>query len=73
MAGFWIDQAEVINAQYRRCVEGGVCSEPLTCTKGEPTYADPENDSKTDILSRYLPRAAGGNKQRAADGEHPRL
>jgi formylglycine-generating enzyme required for sulfatase activity len=45
LAGFWIDQFEVTNAQYRRCVEDGVCSEPLTCKKGEPTYADPE---KTD-------------------------
>jgi formylglycine-generating enzyme required for sulfatase activity len=42
IGGFWIDQAEVTNAQYRRCVEGGVCSEPLTCRKREPTYADPE-------------------------------
>ena len=45
IGGFWIDQAEVTNAQYRRCVEGGVCSERLTCKKGEPTYVDP---AKTD-------------------------
>jgi len=45
MGGFWIDQVEVSNAQYRRCVEGGGCLEPLTCKKGEPTYADP---TKTD-------------------------
>jgi len=45
MVGYWIDQAEVTNAQYRRCVEGGVCSERLTCKKGEPTYVDP---AKTD-------------------------
>jgi formylglycine-generating enzyme required for sulfatase activity len=38
--GFWLDQTEVTNAQYRLCVEAGVCQESLTCKKGEPTYAD---------------------------------
>jgi len=42
---FWIDQTEVINAQYRQCAEAGICAEPLTCKKGEPTFNDPE---KTD-------------------------
>jgi serine/threonine-protein kinase len=27
---FWIDRTEVTNAQYRRCVEDGACSEPIT-------------------------------------------
>jgi formylglycine-generating enzyme required for sulfatase activity len=38
--GFWIDQAEVTNAQYRRCVEAGACQAPMTCDWGEPTYED---------------------------------
>ena len=25
---FWIDKTEVTNAQYRKCVEAGVCQEP---------------------------------------------
>jgi formylglycine-generating enzyme required for sulfatase activity len=38
--GFWIDQTEVTNAQYHRCVEAGACSAPTTCHWGEPTYDD---------------------------------
>ena len=34
--------AEVTNAQYRHCVEGGACEEPSACKKGTPTYADTE-------------------------------
>ena len=40
---FWIDQTEVSNAQYRLCVETGICAEPTTCKKGEPTFGDPIN------------------------------
>jgi len=42
LASFWLDQAEVTNEQYRRCVEAGLCEEPTTCRKGTPTYADPD-------------------------------
>ena len=42
LAGFWLDQTEVTNEQYRRCVEAGVCEEPTTCRKGTPTYAVPD-------------------------------
>ena len=40
LGGFWLDQSEVTNTQYRRCVEGGACAEPSACKKGAPTYAD---------------------------------
>jgi len=45
VSDFWLDQTEVSNAQYRQCVEAGICTEPATCKKGEPTYHDIE---KTD-------------------------
>ena len=38
--GFWIDQTEVTNAQYRQCVETGVCQVTTTCDQGEPTFED---------------------------------
>ena len=37
---FWIDQTEVTNAQYGRCVAARTCSAPTTCSWGEPTYVD---------------------------------
>ena len=42
LAGFWLDQTEVTNEHYRRCVEAGICDEPTECKKGTPTYADPD-------------------------------
>jgi formylglycine-generating enzyme required for sulfatase activity len=38
--GFWIDQTEISNAQYRLCVEAGICAQPSTCQKGKPSFAD---------------------------------
>jgi formylglycine-generating enzyme required for sulfatase activity len=37
---FWIDRTEVTNAQYKQCVEAGVCQAPTMCAFGEPTYQD---------------------------------
>jgi formylglycine-generating enzyme required for sulfatase activity len=37
---FYIDETEVTNAMYQRCVEAGVCQVPTTCDWGEPTYGD---------------------------------
>ena len=37
---FWIDQTEVTNAQYRKCVEAGACEPPIECFRGDPTFDD---------------------------------
>jgi len=42
---YWIDQTEVTNTQYRKCVEAGACDAPKFCIEGEPTYDD---ESKAD-------------------------
>jgi formylglycine-generating enzyme required for sulfatase activity len=45
LSSFWLDQTEITNAQYHQCVEEGICSEPLECEKGEPTYLDDEKST----------------------------
>jgi formylglycine-generating enzyme required for sulfatase activity len=37
---FWIDQTETTNAQFRKCVEAGICEAPLTCELGNPVFND---------------------------------
>jgi formylglycine-generating enzyme required for sulfatase activity len=37
---FYIDQNEVTNAHFRRCVEADACQAPTRCDFGEPTYED---------------------------------
>ncbi|MGB0387245.1 MAG: SUMF1/EgtB/PvdO family nonheme iron enzyme [Ardenticatenaceae bacterium] len=41
---FWIDQTEITNGMYQRCVQDGECQEPiaLEAESGEPSYANPE-------------------------------
>ena len=43
--GYWIDQTQVTNAQYRRCVDNQVCEAPSSCGWGEETY---DEESKAD-------------------------
>jgi formylglycine-generating enzyme required for sulfatase activity len=41
LGGFWLDQTEVTNAQYRRCVEAGICKPPATTHSfTRPAYYD---------------------------------
>ena len=45
VSAFWIDQMEVTNAQYRRCVENGHCEPPPPCNAmdlSEDAYSDSE-------------------------------
>ena len=44
LSSYLIDQSEVTNQQYQLCVEAGICSEPVECKKGEPTYQDPQKN-----------------------------
>ena len=38
---FWIDQTEITNSHYKKCVEARECTSPTTCAWGEPTFDDP--------------------------------
>ncbi len=40
LSAFLIDQYEVSNQQFLRCVDQGACQPPLGCKKGEPTFED---------------------------------
>ncbi len=42
---YWIDRYEVTNAQFRKCVEAGVCRAPTTCDWGRPTYQSSDKAS----------------------------
>jgi formylglycine-generating enzyme required for sulfatase activity len=41
LSSYWIDEHEVTNAQYQRCVAAGDCRPPMQCDWGTPTYGDP--------------------------------
>jgi formylglycine-generating enzyme required for sulfatase activity len=38
---FWIDQTEITNSHYKKCVVTGDCISPTTCAWGEPIFDDP--------------------------------
>ena len=65
---FWIDQTEVTNDHYRRCVEAGACRAPTECSWGEPTYKDA---SKADHPVLCVSWQSAGNYCRWAGGRLP--
>jgi formylglycine-generating enzyme required for sulfatase activity len=42
---YWIDQTEVANEMYARCVEAGVCARPIQSEDMNPYYDNPEYDN----------------------------
>jgi formylglycine-generating enzyme required for sulfatase activity len=45
LSNYWIDEHEVTNAQYQRCVAAGACRPPMKCDWGTPTYGDPASSN----------------------------
>jgi formylglycine-generating enzyme required for sulfatase activity len=65
---YWIDQTEVTNVHFRRCVEAGACRAPTSCSWGEPTYGD---ESKADHPVICVTWQAAGDYCRWAGGRLP--
>jgi len=40
VSAFWIDQTEVTNARYEKCVSAGVCTEPTSSRYTDPRYGN---------------------------------
>lgn len=60
LAGFWIMQTEVTNAQYAKCVAAGACSAPSNSTWQIPSRADfPVTDVTWDQAQSYATWAGG--------------
>ncbi len=51
--GFWIDQTEVSNAMYARCVAAGACKAPIHSEKTNPAYGDPKHANDPVVYVRW--------------------
>jgi formylglycine-generating enzyme required for sulfatase activity len=59
LAGFWLDQTEVSNAQYRQCVEGGDCQPPdAPGSSTRDLYYDDEQYDDYPVIWVSWPQAA---------------
>lgn len=41
---FYMSKSEVTIAQYRKCVDSGICSKPISCIYGDPNWTDDVSD-----------------------------
>jgi formylglycine-generating enzyme required for sulfatase activity len=72
---FWIDQTEVTNAHYSRCVQAGACPAPTACSWGEPTYDDAAKENHPVICVTWQAASAycawaGGRLPTEAEWEY---
>ncbi len=66
---FWIMRTEVTNAQYRRCVEAGKCTQPVNGRYDKPQFANqPVTDVDWDQANSYA-RWVGGRLPTEAEWE----
>jgi len=76
MGPFWIDRTEVTNAQYRQCVEAGVCGPPQKASSvtrvrywDDPAYDDYPVVNVTWHQARIYAEWAGGRLPTEAEWE----
>ncbi|MGD8491432.1 MAG: formylglycine-generating enzyme family protein [Anaerolineae bacterium] len=58
LSSYWIDEHEVTNAQYQRCVAAGACRPPMQCDWGTPTYGDPARSNHPVICVSWADASA---------------
>jgi formylglycine-generating enzyme required for sulfatase activity len=69
VAGFWIMRAEVTIAQYAKCVQAGVCSEPGYERWNDPAYAEHPVTYVTWLQANDYAKWVGGQLPTEAEWE----